>query len=163
MRHEVRDELKKKGVSEELINQVLDNLDEFEILMKVYNRDANLIAKMITMWRAEFVSKTKKSEEEIRNILSENVLERVLEGVAEGKIESDKVKSVLNKIVDGQNVETAIVVEKVDENLMEEQIRKIISEKPGLRANAYMGLVIAKLGANVDKKKAMEILVKLVN
>jgi len=44
---------------------------------------------------------------------------------------------------------------------MEEEIRKIVQEKPGMRANAYMGMVIGKLGANVDKRKAMEILQRL--
>jgi hypothetical protein len=31
-----------------------------------------------------------------------------------------------------------------------------------MRANAYMGMVIAKLGASVDKRKAMEILKRIV-
>src|SRR3989344_3534975 len=50
LRHEIRDELKKKGLSDELISLVLDgNLEEFEVLMKVYSKDANLVAKMVTL------------------------------------------------------------------------------------------------------------------
>ena len=37
--------------------------------------------------------------------------------------------------------------------VLEEEISNIVKEKPGLRANAYMGLVIAKLGAGVDKRR----------
>ena len=42
-------------------------------------------------------------------------------------------------------------------------IRNIIKENPGLRPNAYMGLMISKLGKDVDKRKAMEILKRIVN
>jgi hypothetical protein len=61
---------------------------------------------------------------------------------------------VLFKIASGAQIEEALKIESVDDNKLEEQIAQIIKEKPGLRANAYMGLVIGKLGANVDKRKA---------
>lgn len=162
MKHEIRDELKKKGVSEELIPLVLENLDEFEVLLRVYGKDANLVAKMTTLWKNEFASKNKKSIEEINELLNEAVLEKVLEKVADKEIEIGDIKGVLGKIVLGTKVEDALKVEKIDDDKMEEEIRKIVNEKPGLRANAYMGLVIGKLGVDVDKKKAMEILNKVV-
>ncbi len=163
LKHEIRDELKKKGLSDELINLVLDgNLDEFEMLLKVYNKDANLVAKMVTLWRAEFASKLKKSFEEVKSILNERVLEEVLEALVKRKISEGDVKGILLKIASGEKVEETLKVEKFDDNKLEEEIRKIIAEKPGLRANAYMGLVIAKLGRDVDKRKAMEILLGLM-
>lgn len=163
LRSEIRDELKKKGLSDEMINLVLDgNLDEFEVLLQVYDKDANLVAKMVTLWRNEFSSRYKKSFEEIKTILNEVVLEKVLDAVVEGKINEGDVKPVLVKVVEGTPVEKALIVEKVDDNALEEAIAKIVAEKPGLRAGAYMGAIIQKLGANVDKRKAMEILSKLV-
>jgi len=36
-------------------------------------------------------------------------------------------------------------------------------KKPGLRVNAYMGLVMQKFKGKIDAKRAMEILNKLVN
>lgn len=163
LKKDIREELKKKGLSEELINLVLDeHLDEFEILMRVYDKDANLVAKMIALWRNEFSTKYKKGFGEIKKILNEVILEKVLEAVSEGKITEGDVKPVLSAIVEGKSVEEALKVERVDENKLEEEIAKIVREKPGMRANAYMGLVIAKLGANVDKRKAMEILNRIV-
>ncbi len=165
LRHEIRDDLKKIGLSDELINLVLDsaeNLDEFEVLINVYDKDANLVAKMVVLWRSEFASKLKKSFEDVKIILNEKVLERVLESVREGKLSEGEVKGVLWSILEGKNVDDALKVERVGDDELEEEIGKIIKEKPGLRANAYMGMVIQKLGKSVDKRKAMEILKRLV-
>ena len=89
-------------------------------------------------------------------------MEKVLEGVRDGKINDGDVKGVLLKIVQGENVENALNVEKVDDNLLEEEIAKIVKEKPGLTSGAYMGMIIGKLGAGIDKRKAMAVLNKLV-
>src|SRR3989338_288995 len=44
LRHEIKQELKKKGLTDELINLILDyGIDEFMVLMKVYPKDANLV------------------------------------------------------------------------------------------------------------------------
>jgi len=159
MKHEIKDELNKKGLNGELISLVLDgNLDEFEMLMQVYDKDANLTAKMITLWRKEFAVKLKKTLDEIKEVLNEKVLEEVLEALKAGKISEGDVKSILFKIANGEKLEDAVKIERTDDNLLEEEIKKIIAEKPGLRAGGYMGLIIQKLGASVDKKKAMEIL-----
>lgn len=162
LRVEIKGELQKKGVSEELINLVIENLDEFEVLMGVYEKDANLIAKMISLWPSEFASKLKKKVEEIKSILNESVLEKVLEALKESKIGEGDVKGLLMDIASGKSVEEALKVEKVGVDELEAQISEIVKEKPGLRANAYMGIVISRLGPNVDKRKAMEILNKLV-
>ncbi len=158
MRSEIRDELRKEGVSEELIGLVVENLDEFNTLMKIYKKDANLVAKMIALWPNEFASKLKRNIEEIRNKLSEVVLEEVLEAVRDKKIGEGDVKGVLFKIASGENVKSALKIEKMEDDELEHSIAGIVKEKPGLRPNAYMGLVIEKLGASVDKRKAMEIL-----
>jgi Glu-tRNA(Gln) amidotransferase subunit E-like FAD-binding protein len=162
MKHEIRDELKKIGVSEELINLVIENLDEFQVLIKVYDKDANLVAKMIALWPNEFASRMKKGVLEIKAILNENILEKVLEALNEGKIAASDVKEILMKVASGIAVADALRVEKVSSDELEAQISEIVKDKPGLRANAYMGLVISKLGPNVDKRKAMKILGKIV-
>ena len=163
LKQEVRDELKKKGLNDELINLVLDdNVDEFNTLMNVYSKDANLTAKMVSLWRNEFATKLKKSFEEIRSVLSERTLEEVLEALIKGEISEGEVKRVLWDIVNGKTLQEAVKIEKISHDLLEEEISKILKEKPGLRGGAYMGLIIAKLGAGIDKRKAMEILNRLV-
>jgi len=163
MRHEIRDELKKKGLSDEMINLVLDgNVEEFEVLSRVYSKDVNLVAKMICLWRNEFATKSKKGIDEIKSVLNEVVLERVLEELVKGTIQEGDVKGILLKIVSGGKLDEALKVEKVDDSALEEKISKIVKEKPGLRVGGYMGLIIQELGAIVDKKKAMDILNRLV-
>ena len=117
---------------------------------------------MVTLWRSEFASRSKKGFDEIAKILNESVLEKVLESLKDGKINEGDIKEILLKIVNGMSAEDALKIERVNDSALEEQIRAIVSNKPGLKANAYMGLVIQKLGQAVDKRKAMEILQKIV-
>ncbi|MDO8508830.1 MAG: Glu-tRNA(Gln) amidotransferase subunit GatE [Nanoarchaeota archaeon] len=166
LKHEIRDELKKIGLNDELMKLILDNsnnLDEFETLIKVYNKDANLVAKMVVLWRQEFATRLKKSFEELKEILSERILEKVLERVAEGKLSEGDVKNVLWEVAGGKDIEKALKIDKVGDDALEGEIIKIVKEKPGLGANAYMGMIIGKMGKNIDKRKAMEILNRIVN
>jgi Glu-tRNA(Gln) amidotransferase subunit E-like FAD-binding protein len=130
--------------------------------MRVYNKDANLIAKMITLWRNEFATKLKEPVEKINEKVSERAMEHVLEKLKEGKITEGDVKGILLKIAEGAKFEEAVKIEKMSDDELEKKITDIVKEKPGLRANAYMGMVIAKLGNIVDKRKAMEILNRIV-
>lgn len=159
LKTEIRDELKKMGLTDELITLVLDgHLEEFEVLVKSYDLDGPLVAKMVTLWRKELASKYKKTFDEVREVLSEAILEKILSAVQEGKLSKGDVQSVMASVLSGARVEEALNVEKVSDDSLEEEIAKIVKEKPGLRPNAYMGLVMAKLKGKVDAKKAMEIL-----
>lgn len=162
MKHEIRDELRKKGVSEELINLVIENLDEFNVLIHVYGKDANLVAKMVALWPQEFASKLKKKTEDVKKLLNEKNLEDVLENLKSGKISEGDVKGILLRVASGEKLESALKVEKMSDDELEREISEIVKGKKGLGANAYMGLVIQKIGASVDKRKAMEILRKMI-
>ncbi len=164
LKDEIRNELRKKGLSEELINLVLSGgfLGEFSVLMRVGIKDANLVGKMVTLWRQEFASKLGESFEEIKNKLNERILEEVLERVRDGKLDEGHVKDVLWNILNGKKIGEALKVEKAGDDELEEKIRRIAKEKPGLRENAYMGLVIKELGERIDKRKAMEILKRVL-
>lgn len=160
LKNEIRDELKKRGLGDELIKLVIDGyIDEFEALLKIVNKP-ELVAKMVALWRNEFASKLGKSREEISRVLNERVLEQVLEAINDKKIDESDVKHVLGKIASGVSVGDALKVEKVDENKLEEEIRKIVNEKPGLTSGAYMGIISKMPG--IDKRKAMEILNKIL-
>ena len=163
LRTDIKEGLEKKGLKGELLELVLQNnmVDEFETLMKI-TKNAGLIGKMISMWRSEFASKMGKTNEEVEEILSEKVLEKILEEVKAGKIGEGDVKSVMSAVLQGKKVEEAVKIEKADDNVLEEEIRRIIIEKPGLRENAYMGLVMQEFKGKLDAKKAMEIIKKLL-
>ncbi len=166
LRADIKSELKKKGLNDELILLIVESpevLDEFETLLDVYGKDANLVAKMVVLWRNEFASKMKKSFEEVKDILSERLLERILEQLKQRKIEIGDVKKIMLGILEGKSFEEAIRIEKVDDDEIEGEVRKIIKEKPGLRENAYMGIVMAKFKGQLDAKKAMEIIKRVVS
>ncbi|MDP4039923.1 MAG: Glu-tRNA(Gln) amidotransferase subunit GatE [Candidatus Pacearchaeota archaeon] len=165
LRTELTGLLKKKGLSDEMIKLVLSNgevVDEFLALIKVYNKDANLVGKMITLWRTEFGTKMRKSMDDVRDVLSEKVLERILEKVNSGKLDKSDVKIIMEKILDGLELDDALRIEKAGENEIEERIRAMVKGKPGLRANAYMGLVMKEFKGKLDAKRAMEIVRKVL-
>ncbi len=165
LKHEIRDELKKKGLDKEMINLVLetpDALDEFEVLSRIYSKDANLVAKMVSLWRNEIATKLKKSTVEIKDILTEAVLEKILEELVKGDIAENDIRNIMLKIASGEKFGEATKVEKVSADELENEINKIIKEKPGLAINAYMGLLMQKFKGKIDAKKAMEILKRTV-
>ena len=166
LKTDMRTELEKKGVSEDLIELVLEDseyLEEFYTLLDIYPMDANLIAKMITLWRQEFATKTKKTWMQIKSVLNESVLAEVLRALADEEIVSSDVKPVLAKVIEGTDVKDALKIEKIDDNEIEKEIRHIIKEKPGMRANAYMGMLMAKFKGKLDAKKAMELINRVLD
>ncbi len=164
LKAEIRDELKKKGLNEELLNLILaGGLDEFETLIKVYNKDANLVAKMVTLWRNEIATKLKQSPEKISEILNERVLETVLEAINENKITERDAKQVLESIAQGTPIGQALKVEKITDDEIEASVRALIKEKPGLRPNAYMGLIMKEFKGKIDAQKAMELINRVLS
>ncbi len=165
LRSDIRAELKKHGLNDEMIALVLSDssyVDSFLALIRVYSKEANLVAKMITLWRQEIATKERKSLGEIMNLLHERVLESILEKVDAGSLDVRDVRAVMFRIAQGVPFKEAAVIEKVDDNALEAEVRVIIKEKPGLRANAYMGLVMAKLKGTIDAKKAMELITRIL-
>lgn len=165
LKKDIREMLKKKGLSDDLIVLVLDQakaLDEFVTLMKVYGKDGPLVAKMITLWRVELAGKFNKSLEEISHMLNERLLEQILEKVSSGELDISDVRKVMTRLAEGIAFEKAIKIEKVDDSALEHDIRQLAKEKPGMRPNAYMGLLMAKHKGTLDAKKAMELIQKVL-
>ena len=67
----------------------------------------------------------------------------------------------MEKIVRGEEMKKAIEFEEKAENA-EEEILKIIKEKPGLSENAYMGLVMKEMRGKVNAGEVMGIIRKLM-
>jgi Glu-tRNA(Gln) amidotransferase subunit E-like FAD-binding protein len=157
----IKDELSKRGVKSEMISLVRDRLDEFNALMKV-SKDADLVSKMIVIWRKEIANKLKKPLDEVEKTLGENVLEKILEELQSKKIEIGDIKNVMADIASGKILEDAIKIEKAGNDEIEEFVRKLVSEKKGMRPNAYMGLIMKEFKGMIDAKKAMELIEKVL-
>jgi len=160
LRSEIKDELRKHGLNEELVKLLVkeNKIEEFTELLEVYNKP-DLVAKILTIWISDLESKLKKSRAEIEKKLTIDVIETILQAVNK-TISENEIYEVMKEVVQGKNVKDAVKREKI-ENL-EEEILKLIKEKPGLSVNAYMGLVMKKLKGKVNGKEVIEIIKKLV-
>ena len=93
--------------------------------------------------------------------LKDEDFEEILSYLNDGKITKEAVIDLLIKKIKDEKIDL-IHFEPVSGHELENEIRKIISEKPDLSLSAYMGLAMAKYRGKVDGKKIMEILKKLV-
>jgi len=161
LQKDAREKLKKKGLNDETISLLFrqNKVDDFLELVEGI-KNAPLVAKMILIFPKEIAKREKISLDEIEKILSNDVLSYVIGNFENGKISESHVKSVLEKIVSGVSHEDAVKIEKVDVSDLEEKIMNLIKNKPGLSANAYMGLVMKEFKGKVDGKKVMEIIGK---
>ena len=166
LKTEIRAEIKKKGLTDELINLVLEspeNLEEFETLLKLAPKQAPLIAKIVTLWRNEIASKLKTPIEKIHSILTEAILEKILHELIKGKIQERDIKDIMLNLAQGKSLEQSIKSEKLSQDALEHELAQLIKEKPGLSPNAYMGILIGKHKGKIDAKSAMQIISKLLN
>ncbi len=162
LKSELRQDLEKQGLNQEMIKLILDEgkLEEYKSLLKVYEYP-QLVAKLLVMWPREIVVKEKISEKKLQEILHLDVLELILEHVKDKKIDESHARQVLIDIAKGKDVREALKIEEVGEDL-EEEILKLVREKPGLSVNAYMGLAMARFKGKVSGKEIMEVLRRVV-
>jgi len=163
LRADEEKELRKKGLSEEMIKILFkqDKLFEFKELWSIINKP-QLVAKVLLVLPGEIASREKKSLSKINEILNKDVLAHILENVKKKKISEGDIKHVMEKIVKGEGADKAVMLEKHDSHEIEEKIMKIIKEKPNLSANAYMGLVMKEFKGKISGNEAMEIIKKYV-
>jgi Glu-tRNA(Gln) amidotransferase subunit E-like FAD-binding protein len=114
------------------------------------------------MYPKEIAKRENIPLEKVEETLSKDVLVFVLEAFKKKKITKNDIKNVLDSIVKGASMEEAIKIEKVEVKDIEKQIIDIIKSKPGLSANAYMGLVMKEFKGKVSGKEVMEIIKKYV-
>jgi len=164
LREDVEKDLKKEGLSDELIKLILEGyLDDFEVLLKIYPQEPQLIAKMLTIWRNELSTKLKKDIDEIETVLNIDILEKLLTEVKKGNLDKNLLKPTLNELMEGVQLENILKKEKQETGNLEEEILKIIKEKPNLSENAYMGLIMKEMKGKVNAGEVMGIIRKLLN
>ncbi|MFA5020026.1 MAG: Glu-tRNA(Gln) amidotransferase subunit GatE [Candidatus Pacearchaeota archaeon] len=161
LRSDVRKELGKQGLNDELINLLLKEgkLEEFKSLLNIIP-DTNLIAKMLVLWPKNFSTKTDISIEEIKERVSLDVIEIILNELKKEKITKNDIPDILLEVAKGKSVKEAISVEKVSSDELETFVIKLIKEKPGLTAGGYMGIIMAKFKGKASGKEIMDILKK---
>jgi glutamyl-tRNA(Gln) amidotransferase subunit E len=158
LKTEISQELKTRGLSGEMIALLLDSgkLNEFETLLKIYN-NPNFVAKLLLILPKEIASHEKVRED----IFNLDILESVLQNITSKKISEGDSKHVLESIAQGKTLEDSLKIEKVEVSDIESEIAKIVKEKPGLNANAYMGLVMSNFKGKISGKEVMDILKRL--
>ena len=160
-KHKTEKELKEKGLTPELIKLVLEgHLNDFEVLLKIYPKDSQLVAKMLTLWRRELATKLNKEISKVNEKINIDVMEKLLQEVKKGNLEKNHIKPVLAGLMKGDLLKDLIKKEKIDEHEFEEKVLKILKEKPGLSEKAYMGLIMKEFRGKISGKEAMEIIKK---
>jgi len=163
LREDAEKDFEKIGLNQEMI-QILfkqNKIEEFKELLNILNEPI-FIAKVLLVFPKEIASHEKKSTEEIEEKLNKDIILSVIEAVKKKKISREQVKKVLERIVLGEMVEEALEFKKLEAGTTEEKILKVIREKPGLSANAYMGLVMKEL-KGINAREVFEIITKLLN
>lgn len=167
LKDDIEEELKAKGLSQEMIKLVLgeEMLGEFEVLLKVYD-NPNFVVKALILWPKELASREKLSKKQKNERLSVDITETILKKVADKKLSESDVKNVLIELAKGKSLDESLKSgekkESVDVSVLEERVVKLIKEKPGLNANAYMGLLMGEFRSKFDGKVIMETIRKFV-
>jgi Glu-tRNA(Gln) amidotransferase subunit E-like FAD-binding protein len=163
LRSEEAAELEKRGLNKDMIKLLFkqDRLLEFKDLLRVIDKP-QLVAKVLLMYPKEVAKREGISLNKAEKLLNFTVLAFVLEAVKKKKISEKDIKQVLERIVKGESREDAIKIEKLDVKKIENKIRNIIKSKPGLTANAYMGLVMKEFKGKIDGSQAMKVILKYV-
>lgn len=162
LRGEIEEDLRKKGLGEEMIKILfkMGKLKEFKELYDVYG-NVDLIGKLLLVYPKEIASREKKSLEKVEEVL-EDYLGDILNLVYKEKLHKTDVKHVLERIVSGVSFSEAVKLEKKDLGDVEEKVMKLIKSKPGLSANAYMGLVMKEMKGSISGGEAMAIIQKFL-
>jgi Glu-tRNA(Gln) amidotransferase subunit E-like FAD-binding protein len=160
LREDEEKELEKIGLNSEMI-QILfkqNKIEEFKELLEVLNEPV-FISKVLLVFPKEIASHEKMAIRDVEEKLNKDVIIDVIEAVKHKKVAREQVKKVLERIVRGEEIEEAVESKKIDAWTAEEKIMKIIREKPGLSANAYMGLVMKEL-KGINAREVMEVISK---
>ncbi len=163
LKKDIKEDLKQKGLGEEMIKLILkkNKIDDFKVLVSL-TKDADLVAKMLVLWPKEIAKKLALDIGKVEEILHLDIFEKILEELEKGNINGGDLKEVLIRVVKGEGVENAVKIEKKDLNEVEEFVRKIVKENPGLRENAYMGMVMKEFKGEVSGKEVMEVIKKVL-
>ena len=155
--HKVEEFEKQYGISKELAKELIDN-EVFGQLVKKFNKtEPSIIANTLIILPKEI--RTRFNLDSSR--LNDNDFEEVLSYLNEGKITKEAVIDLLIKKIKSEKIDI-LQFKTISDSDLENEIKKIIEEKPGLNHGAYMGLAMANFRGRADGKKVMAIVKKYV-
>jgi len=148
--HKIDEFSKKYNIPKELAKELIDNEDFEHLKERFKHKDTWIIIRTLT-----------NTPNEIKAKLNVQDFEDVLSYYYEGKIAKEAIADLLEKKSRGEKIDLKHY-EVISDEQLENEIKKIIKEKPNLNSSAYMGLIMAKYRGKVDGKKVMEIVNKLI-
>ena len=159
LKAEFRKELREIGLKDEMSKLLLaeGKLDDFQALLNIYNKP-NFIVKALILWPKEIAS-----HENIKNVekkLTIDIIESIIEVVSKNKIQEKDVKKAMQEIIKGKTLEQALEIQKADTSELEQEIIKLIKQKPNLSQGAYMGLLMQKFRGKISGKELSDLLKK---
>ncbi len=161
LRGEVRDELKKKGLREDEIQVLLKSgkLEDFEILLKLMDEPRFIFKVLIEIPK----DLSKREGKDLSGVLTLDVIESIVGKIVSKDLDKGDVYSVMEEIVKGKSFEDAVKIEKVSIEDVEEEVLRLVKEKPGLSVGGYMGLIMQRFKGKVSGKDVSEVLRKFLD
>ena len=128
---ELKEELKKKGLSPEMIKLLLaeKKLEDFKAILPLSQHNPDLIVKLLILYPKEIASKEKLNKKFLEEKISLDIIEEIIEAVKSKKISESDIKEVMIKIIKGMPVPEALKIEKINLKKAEEEIKLIIKIK----------------------------------
>ncbi len=151
---------KKMGLTSDLA-RLIARSDKAQMFENFISKFENIKPAFI----AETLIPTLREIKRKHNVDAENItdkeLEEVFSALNQAKIPKDMVINILIDMASDKFESMEKYAGASDEEL-ENEIKKIVKSKPNLNIGAYMGLIMKKFKGQVDGKKAMEILKKIL-
>ncbi len=162
LKSEIHEELKSHGLSidEAKLLTSTGKVEDYKVLRKIYD-NGSLIVNLLVVWPKEIASKKRMKYDDVYEKI-QDITENILEDLKKGKIVIDDIKDIMTNVVDEKGYRKAVALEEKEAEDIEDYIKKIVKEKPGLSVNAYMGLVMQKFKGKVNGKEIIEILKKYI-
>jgi len=143
----------KYKISKELAKELIDNA-HFEIFAKKFSKIEPLtIANALTSIPKEIKARFNLDSAKLKN----EDFEEILGYLNEGKISKEAIIDLLIKKMKNEKIDLK-EYSKISEKALEEEIKKLIEEKPGLSIGAYMGILMGKYRGKADGSIIMEML-----
>jgi len=165
LKSEIKLELMSKyKLSNEFASIIIDEnkTEQFQALAKEFSKASPLlIYKILILYPKEISSHEKIPIEHINEKMTGEIIKNLFRALTKDEISESSIKDLMTDVSKGISLEKAIPKHKtsaISSNEIENEIDKILKEKPNLSIGAYMGLAMQKFKGKVEGKEIIEIL-----